>query len=101
MKEDELRKHATCSLCGKPIGAAGAPLFWRVSIERFGLDAGALERNEGLVKFLGGSVELASVMGPNEDMAVPVMDKLTLTVCETCCTETTCVAVLAETKAPA
>ena len=101
MKEDELRKHATCSLCSKPIGESRVPLFWRVSIERFGVRLDRIRRQDGLAAFLGGCAELAQIMGPSEDLAEPVMDKLTLTVCDTCaCTASTCVAALAE-KAPA
>ena len=37
MKEKELRKHTTCSLCRGKIMAGGIPLFYRVTIERFGV----------------------------------------------------------------
>ena len=83
MKEHELRTHATCSLCRKAIGAAGLPLFWRVTIDRFGIDARAVRRQDALASMLGSST-LAGVMGPSEELATPVMDTVTLTVCETC-----------------
>ena len=38
MKEAELRRYATCSLCGQKIGHTGLPLFWTVTIERFGVE---------------------------------------------------------------
>lgn len=95
MKESQLREHATCSLCKNKIGASGIPMFWVVSIERFGLDAGACQRQQGLGMQIGAT--LAKVMGPDEDLAIPVMDKLTLTVCEKCAIESRLpVAVLAE-----
>lgn len=72
MKERELREHATCSLC-------------RQKIERFGLDLAAAQRQHGLGLMLGGP--LAMVMGPDEDLATPMMEPLTLTVCETCASE--------------
>lgn len=87
MKESELRKHSICSLCRKKIGEFGLPLFWRVSIERFGVDLKAIRRQDGLTAFLGGHAGLAMVMGPDKDLAKPLMDKITLTVCENCAVE--------------
>lgn len=74
MKQTELRKHATCSLCKEPIGHTRLPRFWRVTIERFGIDVNAVRRQDGL----------AAAMGPDEDMAKAVMEPLTLTVCGNC-----------------
>jgi hypothetical protein len=86
MKEAELRKHATCSLCRKSIGHTGLPLFWRVTVERFGVDLAAARRVDGFAAFVG-SKALAAVMGDDPDLASPVMDPATLTVCETCACE--------------
>lgn len=83
MKEAELRKHSVCSLCAKGIGASGLPLFWRVTVERFGVDLTAVRRQDGLGAMLGHSA-LAAVMGPDETMARPVMEPVKLTVCEDC-----------------
>lgn len=94
MKEAELRAAATCGLCRRKIGESGIPLFWRVRVERFGLDAQALRRQQGLGLMVGGA--LAAVMGPDEDLAKPVMSAVTLTVCEPCGTKETMVAILAE-----
>jgi hypothetical protein len=96
MKERELRRYANCSLCGKPIGHTHLPLFWRVSIERFGIDMGATGRQMGLTAMLGGSARLAMAMGADEDMAKPMMEKVTLSVCEHCAMDTTPIAALAE-----
>ena len=96
MKEMELRQHADCSLCGKKIGASGMPMFWRVSVERFGVKMDVVNRQQGLTMMLGGSARLAQVMGADEDMTMPLMEKTVLTVCETCCTKNVCVAELAE-----
>lgn len=86
MKERELRQHVNCSLCRKPVVHTGLPLFWRVTVERFGIDAEAVQRNHGLMKFLG-SARLATAIGPDEDMAKPVMEKAVLTLCESCAME--------------
>lgn len=85
MKEAELRQHATCSLCSKPIGHTRLPLFWKVTVERFGIDMQAVQRQHGLGLMIG--APLAAVMGPDETMAKPVMDPKVLTVCETCACE--------------
>lgn len=98
MKEDELRSVATCALCKKKIGAVGVPLFWRVTVERFGLDAGAIQRVAGMEQFFRGNVALARVFGADEDVARPVMEPVRLTVCEACCTQSTCIAALAEAR---
>lgn len=86
MKEKELRELATCSACNKPIGHTKLPLFWRVTVERFGLDHGALQRQQGLAMHMGNAA-LAAVMGPNEDLAKPVMEPVVLSLCETCALE--------------
>lgn len=94
MKEKELRRHADCNICGLKIGASGLPLFWRVTVERFGLDAAACQRQHGLGMAFG--AELAMVMGPDEDLAKPMMEPRVVTVCETCGTQATSVAALSE-----
>jgi hypothetical protein len=83
MKEAELRKHSKCDLCSKGIGHTGLPLFWRVTVERFGVDLNAARRQDGLAQFLGSSA-LAQIMGDDADLAKPVMDPKALTVCENC-----------------
>jgi len=87
VKELELRQHATCSLCSKPIGHTGLPMFWVVTVQRHGLNCDALMRQQGLTMQLGGNAALAGVMGPNEDMTTPLMDPAKVTVCETCAVE--------------
>jgi hypothetical protein len=84
MKEEELRKNAVCSWCGKKIGHTGIPFFWTLSIDRWGLDKGALDRNKGLAQFFNGNALLARVMGPDEDMAHKMIDTVHLTICEDC-----------------
>lgn len=87
MKERELRLHATCSLCGEKIGHTALPLFWTVRIERHGIDMRAVQRQTGLAMMLGGNAAIAGAMGPDEDMTTPMMDPVTLTVCERCAVE--------------
>lgn len=83
MKENELRKHLTCSACRKKIMHTGVPLFWTVTVNRYGIRADRVKRQDGLAAFMGSTV-LANIMGTDEDMAEPVMDTVTLTLCEAC-----------------
>lgn len=99
MKELELRAHATCSICRQKIGASGLPLFYRLTVERFGVKLDAVRRQAGLEMMLGGHVAIAQAMGPDEEMAMPVMDRLVLVVCESCSTGSHhCIAALAEVE---
>ena len=97
LKASDIKK---CAKCGKGVMHTGLPLFWRVTIERFGIDKGAVDRRHGLEMFFGGgrgAAALAGVMGPDEDIAKPVMDPVTLTLCEDCaCGKSLPVAALAE-----
>ncbi len=86
MKEAELANHLTCSLCGKLFTHTGLPLFWRVTIDRFGVDAQAARQQVGLSMMVG-SMQIARAMGLDEDIAQPMMEPVTLTVCETCACE--------------
>lgn len=95
MKEAELRECTTCALCGQLIGVSGLPLFWRVTVERYGIDMHAVRRQDGLAAFMGSS-HLAAVMGPDEDVARPMMEPVKLTLCEPCGMAETRVAVLSE-----
>lgn len=88
MKERELANHTTCNLCNRLITSCGLPLFWRVKVERFGLDARAMRKQAGLGMMLG-SPALAEIMGTDADMAKSMMDEVTLTVCEGCAMDNT------------
>jgi hypothetical protein len=97
MKEAELRLYAECSICHKLIGHTGLPLFWRVTVERFGIKADPVRRQTGLAMAMG-SAELAQVMGPDEEMTMPLLEKITLSICELCGTADTMVARLVELR---
>lgn len=83
VKEAELRTHKDCSICHKPIGHTGLPLFWTLKIERHGILMNAVRRQDGLATSLNSNY-LASVMGPDEEMTQSMMEPVELTVCETC-----------------
>jgi hypothetical protein len=83
MKENELREHAVCSICGKKIGHTGLPLFWTVEIKRHGLLLDAIRRQDGLTALMGGHAGLSAIMGPNDEMTECILTA-TLTLCEKC-----------------
>lgn len=97
MKEKELRDYATCGVCGQKIGHTGLPFFYRVTVERFGIDMQAVKRQSGLEMMIGSS--LAAVMGPDETLAKPIMKPVKFSVCENCSCEQVILAALAENHA--
>ena len=81
MKQDELKK---CAYCGQGVMHSGSPVFYRVTVEHFLVDMGAVQRRHGLELMVGSPV-LAAVMGPDEDIAKP-FNKVESIVCLDCLT---------------
>jgi hypothetical protein len=73
-----------CAICHKGLMHAGIPLFYRIKLQRFGLDKQAIQRQTGLEMMLGRAAALAAVMGPNEDIAQPIDEPRTILICEMC-----------------
>ncbi len=94
VKQDELAKVMYCGVCGKVVNHDGMPLFYRVRVQRYGLDVNALKRQQGLTMMMSGHHALARIMGPDEDMATRMSDH-EVTVCESCSHDTTMMGVLA------
>ena len=84
MKERELRECATCAVCGQLIGKASLPVFWRVSMEYHGVNVEAVQRQTGLAMMMGGNGALAAVMGPDDEITMPLMEPGAITVCHDC-----------------
>ena len=100
MKEKELRDLAVCAGCGNKVGHTGLPLFYKVTVERFGIDMKAVSRQDGLGAFLGGQYGIAHVMGPHEDLAKEIGDPSVVSICENCGNEgKVCIAALHERQA--
>lgn len=71
-----------CAWCGRTAGMLRPlPLFWRLRVDRFGVDLRAVDRQRGLGMAIG-SPGIAAVMGPDEDMALPMMATAAIVVCE-------------------
>ena len=81
MKQAEIKK---CAICGNGVMHKGIPVFYTIKIQRHGVDAGAIQRQNGLEQMLGKCAVLASVMGPDEDMTKPITDEKELWVCDDC-----------------
>ena len=82
MKRDELQK---CICCGKGMMHNNDPFFYRMLLEYFAVDMKAVHRQAGLEQFTG-SPAIASVMGPDEDIAKSISKTVTVFVCFTCST---------------
>lgn len=77
MKLTDLRP---CDRCDGPIGV----VFFRVSVEQHVVDLNEARRHMGLTAMLGGSSQLASVMGTDSDESTKVATKRTLLLCPAC-----------------
>jgi hypothetical protein len=80
-----------CAICGKGVMHSGVPLFYRVKVESMGVDIAAVKRHSGLEQVFGGGqagAVLADVMGPDPDIAKPIIeDQPAVLVCQTCALE--------------
>ncbi len=88
MKRKDIKN---CALCGKGIAHAGIPLFYVLKIQRFGLNAQAINQQAGLEQYFGGGSQgavLANVMGADPDIAKPINENESeVWICEPCSTE--------------
>ena len=84
MRISELRRIAECAVCKRGVMHNGLPFFYRVTVERHGIQMRAVQQQAGLEMMLGGNVAIAEAMGPDPDATVTLMEPTALTVCETC-----------------
>lgn len=80
MKQKDLKP---CHCCGKGVMHDGSPLFLRISVDRFGVDAQAVKQQHGLELMVGSSV-LANIMGPDRDLAKRIDGRADMLICTTC-----------------
>ena len=86
-----------CARCKKGVMHTGLPLFYRVTVERMGVDGRAVNRQAGLEQFLGGNAQIANIMGSNEDMGLPIGPAAQGLLCETCANDMdNCFALISE-----
>ena len=87
-----------CALCKKGVLHGGVPIFFRVTVERFGVDLRAVQREHGMELAMGSPV-LAAVFSDGRPLANRMNLPGTLTVCMDCATTSACVAHLEEMSA--
>lgn len=88
-----------CGLCGKGVMHDNNIMFYRIQVERFLVDVGAVKRQHGLEMSMGGDAMagVAQIMGPDEDLAKRVGEPDTAIICDTCSIEDkTCLAAIHE-----
>jgi len=79
-KQDEITK---CAICGNGMAHTGTVVFYRVTLETFGLDAGAIQRAHGLELQMGAAAPLAQLLGPPGDI-FQQLDEKQMLVCMDC-----------------
>lgn len=82
MKEEQLRKHTECDICGEKVLHYGTPLFWTATFKRYGVLMDAIQRQDGLAALIG-STRIAQAMGNDSELTEEIMS-VTLTICEPC-----------------
>lgn len=83
MKAKDLRP---CDGCGDVLTSNGVPMFYRARVETMGVNINAVRRQVGLGMMIGNAA-IARVMGPDEDMAKPVVPAEDLILCRECALE--------------
>lgn len=91
LKQRELQK---CVACDRGVAHDNGILFFRVALERRGLKLDAVRRQHALEMFFGGAsgdarrdgpaAALAHVMGPNDDLAIPLHAPAEVLICDEC-----------------
>lgn len=84
MKQSEFKP---CAICRQGVMHTKLPLFWRLTVERMGVDLMAIRQQYGLELMIGNPA-IASALSSNPDIAKPLTDEGpdTLLVCENCMT---------------
>jgi hypothetical protein len=79
-----------CFICKKGIGHAGMPIFFKITMQRYGLNARTVQQTLGLESFFGGVQDgavLANVMGADPDIADKLEEEVSGLICFSCSTE--------------
>lgn len=84
MKLSELK---VCNHCRKPVLHSGVPIAYKITVQALGADTRAIQQMAGLQQILGGSVQLASVFAPDEEILKPIEDSAYVMACHPCMVE--------------
>ena len=95
MNEAELSNHLTCNNCGMLVTACGLPLFWKLTVERHGINAEKLRSSVSMSNIVG-NYGIAKAMGLTpDDVTQPMMDAKVVTLCDSCAIDPDCMPVAA------
>lgn len=81
MKQTEIKP---CTACGKGVMHAGAPQFYRVTVQPHLVNVPAIQRQHGLEQMLGGNAMIAFHMGTQEDIGLPFGEPVVMLLCQDC-----------------
>jgi len=95
MKQTEIKP---CAACGKGVMHAGAPQFYRVTVQPHIVNVAAIQRQAGLEQVLGGNATIAFHMGTQEDIAQPFGEPVVMLLCQDCGIAEQSIAGLLETE---
>lgn len=95
MKAEDMRK---CDRCNQGLMRNGAITFWRIYLERMVVDVNAVKAIGGLSAILG-SERLATILAPNDNVAVPVTSPDEAIICDACAMDHDTIFELAEEAA--
>jgi len=90
-----------CAGCGRGVMHTGLPLFWKVRIERWGVNARQVQQRHGMETFFGGGpggVALADVFSSGAIAEVLPGTEVDVLVCEACSTKPKILAALADSE---
>ncbi len=73
-----------CLLCGKGMAHSNDLDFYRVKLERFMIDYGNVQMQRGLEMSMGAAASLASIMGPDRDLAKEPSPHKSFLICGPC-----------------
>lgn len=81
LTRDQIRP---CPLCKRGLMHNGVPLVWKLTVERVGIDARAVQKQAGLEQMMGGNVAIAEVFSPVADYGVGLGGPVAVVICEEC-----------------
>lgn len=73
-----------CAACGKGVMHAGAPQFYRLTVQPHIINTAAIQRQAGLEQMLGGHATIAFHMGMQEHLAQPFGEPVVMLLCQDC-----------------
>lgn len=73
-----------CVCCRQGVVHSGSITFYRLRLTRYFVDMQAVQRQLGLEQMMGPTSFVAGVLGPDEDLALPVGTECEVLLCDAC-----------------